>query len=451
MSIYNNIINVFSNIKSMVSTTIRSSIEVVTDKNARKERITQGVILIFVVFVACILYFATTDKEALLSKTYLYIFLSVIPIFLIFTYTLSNNENIGNSIFKTFLLGFIILFFFGIFYFYSTTTFQLSKLGSVIINFILFLIIAIGMGIFFIVFSNYLKSYTGIQGFIIYFIFYIPCLVVDSFRYLLKEYKSTTNDVVVLFSLELVFVLLYIYLPQLMSTISNSNGITLLEDSVFLDIRHTIDTKLIAIQPSDDLLQYGAINYRKNYAISLWTYLNNEPLNNKSYSKESLIFSYGNGKPMITYYNEIDVNNDTNNSFLKTDKYIVYFTNAMKNGPVSVNKKINLPSQKWNNLVFNYYSDHVDLFVNGNLELTYQFDDTNRPKYEPTDMINIGSKDGLNGAVCNVRYYTEPLSKSNIINMYNLLMYKNPPVFYNKNSSVFDYLPTKLLVNSIIS
>ena len=123
----------------------------------------------------------------------------------------------------------------------------------------------------------------------------------------------------------------------------------------------------------------------------------------------------------------------------------------MKNGPVSVNKKINLPSQKWNNLVFNYYSDHVDLFVNGNLELTYKFDDTNRPKYEPTDMINIGSKDGLNGAVCNVRYYTEPLSKSKIINMYNLLMYKNPPVFYNKNSSVFDYLPTKLLVNSIIS
>jgi hypothetical protein len=241
-----------------------------------------------------------------------------------------------------------------------------------------------------------------------------------------------------LFAIEIGIILLYIYLPKLLSTVSNSNGIVLLEDSVFLDIPYSIDTNIIANNPPDMLSQsqYAPINFRKNYALSLWTYLDAESPNNAAYSKESLIFSYGRGKPMITYYNQIDQNNDDNNSFANTEKYIVYFTNSR----TSTNKfkKINLPSQKWNNLVFNYFSDHVDLFINGSLEFTYTFDAESLPIYEASDMIKIGSQNGLNGAVCNVRYYTEPLSRSKIVNLYNLLAHKNPPTFVNTNASIFN-------------
>ena len=85
-----------------------------------------------------------------------------------------------------------------------------------------------------------------------------------------------------------------------------------------------------------------------------------------------------------------------------------------------------LPGQKWNNIVFNYYSDKVDLFINGNLEKTYVFDN-NAPNYTANDNITIGTQDGLDGAVCNINYYTEPLTKTQVINAYNLLMMKNPP------------------------
>ena len=49
-------------------------------------------------------------------------------------------------------------------------------------------------------------------------------------------------------------------------------------------------------------------------------------------------------------------------------------------------------------------------------------------KFNPYDNITVGQKDGLDGAICNVNYYKMPLSKRNILNEYNLLAYKNPPV-----------------------
>jgi len=68
----------------------------------------------------------------------------------------------------------------------------------------------------------------------------------------------------------------------------------------------------------------------------------------------------------------------------------------------------------------------VDLFINGNLERTYTFNE-NIPIYLATDTITTGSNQGLDGAICNINYYLEPLTKSQITTTYNLLMSKNPP------------------------
>jgi hypothetical protein len=65
-------------------------------------------------------------------------------------------------------------------------------------------------------------------------------------------------------------------------------------------------------------------------------------------------------------------------------------------------------------------------FNNFRLENTYDFDN-NQPTYLATDDITIGSVDGLDGAVCNIKYYTSVQTKSQIANSYNLLMNKNPP------------------------
>ena len=61
-----------------------------------------------------------------------------------------------------------------------------------------------------------------------------------------------------------------------------------------------------------------------------------------------------------------------------------------------------------------------------NMNRSYEFTN-DLPTYGPNDNIVIGSKNGLSGAICNINYSTIPLTKNQISNTYNLLMYKNPP------------------------
>jgi hypothetical protein len=76
--------------------------------------------------------------------------------------------------------------------------------------------------------------------------------------------------------------------------------------------------------------------------------------------------------------------------------------------------------------VFNYTSSQADLFINGHLEKTFVFSG-NEPTYSASDVISVGSTDGLDGAICNIKYYAIPQSMRQIATSYNLLMNQNPP------------------------
>jgi hypothetical protein len=237
----------------------------------------------------------------------------------------------------------------------------------------------------------------------------------------LNESKMTSIVIYILFIIEILLILLYIYSNTIINYIVKdpSKSITLLEKSAYLDIKTTIGNsyQLRMISPTPDPEPDNTLyNYRKNYAISMWVYLNNQPPNNKSYAEETEIFNYGYGKPRITYFNDL-----TNDS--KKNKYNFYFTDSPN---VKTSYSMTLPSQKWNNFVFNYNSDKVDLFINGILERTFVFN-KNMPKYLASDIITIGSNNGLDGAICNINYYTEALTKTKITTAYNLLASKNPP------------------------
>jgi len=89
---------------------------------------------------------------------------------------------------------------------------------------------------------------------------------------------------------------------------------------------------------------------------------------------------------------------------------------------------IHFPSQRWNNLVFNYQGSKVDIFANGVLTRTINFEGK-VPVYRPTDVVTIGNeKNNLHGAICNVVVYPEVLSVNQIVRMYNILELKNPPM-----------------------
>lgn len=86
-----------------------------------------------------------------------------------------------------------------------------------------------------------------------------------------------------------------------------------------------------------------------------------------------------------------------------------------------------IPSQKWNHIVFNYFENNVDLFINGNLERSMEL--KNNPILQlPTDIISVGDTKGIHGSICNLVYYNSPITKTKISQIYNTYSIKNPPV-----------------------
>ena len=290
---------------------------------------------------------------------------------------------------------------------------------------LLILIVIVGLAMFFSVFVNYLKSLRGIVGFIVQFIFYIPCMLLDLIDYLRKDASATPNKVLLLFFIELILITLYLYLPNLSVKLSIKDGISILEDYKYLHEENILPiSEHVRLDTSNvKVADIGESTVRTNYAMSMWTYLNNYSISSSAYNKESLIFDYGNGKPKLTYFN--DENEPT-----KMDTYRFYFSNNTTNSNTNSNTnyyELKMPSQKWNHIVFNYSSKHVDLYINGKLERTFYFKE-NVPTYNLGDVVTIGSENGLSGAISNIRYYPKTISSRNVVNIYNTLMNKNPPV-----------------------
>jgi hypothetical protein len=83
-----------------------------------------------------------------------------------------------------------------------------------------------------------------------------------------------------------------------------------------------------------------------------------------------------------------------------------------------------LKKQKWNNIVINYDLGILDIFVNGNLEGSWN----GTLQYMADRPIIIGEKYGISGGICNVVYYPTALTKNQIEFTYSALKSKNPPI-----------------------
>jgi len=217
-------------------------------------------------------------------------------------------------------------------------------------------------------------------------------------------------------------------------------------------------------------------NVRKNFSISLWSYLNPPSLSriapnstgkkpsddkDKYYIYGANIFYYGTPSSL-----DLDPINYTNNAppFLDlsggsyhprlaycvdlSDSYYVIDTNTDDGG--NSRFELRLPMQKWNNFVFNYNATTIDVFINGTLERTFNYNTVPNFQYN-TDIMVIGSNPvtytsndpysklavfqssntsfmGLYGSVCNVVYYPTVLDQGQIVTNYNLLSLQNPPI-----------------------
>jgi hypothetical protein len=190
----------------------------------------------------------------------------------------------------------------------------------------------------------------------------------------------------------------------------NLGGTPIVNEAIFIDSEYTFKNVNPDIMKKN-LMQEEETN--QNYAISLWTFVNQRTHRT---NKDVNIFSYGSDgswKPKIEFVNAKDEYKDK-----FRDTYRVTF------GPEQ-SFIIEVPSQIWNNFVFNYNGDFVDLFINGVLERSAKC----MPIYNnTTDQFITGEANGLYGAICNVTYYDKPLSIYEISSAYNLLNGRNPPI-----------------------
>lgn len=364
--------------------------------------------------VALIVFFAVTNESTSYSNENIYFFMT--PLLLLFLFNmvlLFTNEPSTNQLYNMYALGFGVAFLILCIYFYASNNQYGNLVFSYISGILLFLIIVGSLATLFYFVGKYLQRIEGVSGFIIHLIFYIPCLLLQFIGYLKKEFNDTTNDVFYLFLFMVIAVLSYLFLPKVVQYFSTRNAVILQPKTTFINTENVV-------AGSEEWMQRdtaGKRQYNQNFSLSCWVYLNNQPTNYSSYAEETTIIEFAEGAPKVTY--EYAKNENDEN-----DKLNIYFTNHEE----YYNESITLPikKQKWNHLVFNYNSQYADVFLNGKLERTLNL--ANKPpQFDASQFLVTGANNGLDGAISNITYYPHPLTKTEIVTLYNTYSIRNPP------------------------
>lgn len=382
-----------------------------------------------VAFSAAVIYVAATDPDANTDNFYLYSVFGILPV-IIGIMIISPLFNGPMDMRKMMLFGSIFFtFLIAMYFFYRIMNPTSVGLVTNLLTLVAFLGLIIGLAIVYRIFVRSIVNSRGLFGFILKMLFLIPCLLMDALESIFTELKSAPRMVFVLFVLEILIVLAYIYLPRIFK-VNQSNSVVLLNKPAFTS------KKTVIGKSSQFAMDVNDINnpskdpdaIRSHYSISMWMFINQHPTSSAAYSKETNIFRYGmihaeSGNPRISYFN------DTSSSD-SSDKYLLYPTSQ----DYTIVVPFDIPAQSWNHLVISYTELGVDLFVNGNLVKSIPLATDKLPKYNITDVVEIGDGDntvtrgGLHGAICNVVYYKRPLTAFEIAADYNLNRYKNPPV-----------------------
>jgi hypothetical protein len=318
-------------------------------------------------------------------------------------------------------------------------------------------------------------------------VLYLPCLLVDFVEYCKFQFHLTTKPVWILLGIEAGLVGLLFILPFIFDKILNFNGIKLLKEPVNLNIETVVGKFEDTTNPNNSPLSIDQLysnkvnekaeeeikeqgsgsldnaadkkanycdpNVPKNkilawfynqikhgislkvdfskhpqyadfktdrfsykYCLSGWFYLNPQPPNtSRAYSVYTNILSYGK-KVNVEY------NGKLNSLRVMADVASTGDTDA-KNTSIEVYKTNDIVYQKWNNIVINYDAGNLDVFLNGVLVGNI----IGAVPYMTFETIIAGSKKGLMGGICNIIYYSEPLSENNIKTTYKSLRIKQFP------------------------
>lgn len=378
-----------------------------------------AIVLLCVVFII-IINLALKDNKSFYIDTLAYTVYILFTIFALFTFIIISLDDKSKSYIFLYLTIVAVIII-------TITLVKKSNVSTLLSNdyvkdSILLSIFLIALIIIFYIFLEKYANQPGWPSFIIKFIFYIPCVFTDVIKFLTNDFFNTKAYIFYLIMIEFILIAIYFYFyPRLQDSVYD-NGVILLKDPAPLNEEKRIDNELYKSFANKKPLPGSKIELRSpnrnTYSLSMWIFLNNQSSSQYSYSKESAIFSYlddrGNPHPKITYKNNVN----------EPDKFTIYF---------SKNRKyvFSLPHQKWNNIILNFRDLNVDVFINAEFITSVKL--KKLPNYTNRDIITIGEngiddRSGLYGSICNVVYYKNIMTQGQIIDNYNLLSIRNPPI-----------------------
>ena len=309
-----------------------------------------------------------------------------------------------------FFIGFILLTM-SIVWIFS----NLAMVGSIISHgLILLLLICVISLIYFGLQKSVDKLFpqTGFLSFIKNLILFIPCLLIRFAEYIKYEYKITGKPIWILLIVEIILILLWIVIPIIFKYYFDKDGSKLLDAPVYLNKKQDIGN--FENLHEKNLEDKKDSKFLYHYSLSAWFTINPQPPSTSSaYTKYTSILNYGN-KPNVQY-------NGAKNSL----RVITSLDNKYgeKLNEVEIFETKNILYQKWNNIVINYDGGDMDVFLNGELV-------GSKPGIAPYmsyENVSVGENNGIQGGICNVKYYNHILSKKDIKLTYKMLRDKNIP------------------------
>jgi hypothetical protein len=396
---------------------------------------TYGILYILLIFVTLFIFYSIKDPNLFKNSSNIITYSVIVLLPLIYTYFKlgdavspfdSTSAKLAFSSIGIMVATFIL------FNYIDLSIYKLDVTKHIFYALLAFGVV-VAFSILVIFLGDYLKKLDGNLGFFAYLLFYIPCMMIDFIKYIIRDFKNSPPAVYILYIVELCIILAVIYLLPLIEKTMSLEGTKLLDRPMFLDKRRSIFNGYdLAMEEDEKRIP------RHNYSVSMWVYINAPPNTNETYT----IFDYA-SKPKLMIKNK--QYNDTEITEYSKDEPILpgvldpndrdshvfvieYTNNNLVNEMGEIDRyEVSLPLQKWNHFVFNYSGNEINIYINGELHKNILLT-TKSPNYNIADNIYIGDNDDANGAICNVKYFEEPLTKMQIAYIYNLYHLFNPPL-----------------------
>lgn len=210
--------------------------------------------------------------------------------------------------------------------------------------------------------------------------------ILDGFENKKKEDKTPPIQVDIYLYTSVLFFILLFTLPGILK--SYHGGTPLINDPVLLSVPRIFDVK-----------------ESYPYSISFWINMEAVPPEyNASASRDTNLVSCD--------HVQCKYNHTTN--YLKV-------TMSKNQRPMFIEHKIS--PQRWNHIVMVNDGKTVDLYVNGEIKNTIS------AISNLSDTLTVGEENGAAGQLCNLYYYTVPLSNMSIQSLYQQFRALDPPVY----------------------